>query len=86
MRVAAQIAMVLMLLTVIAAFRNPVLFFGGLQVISGLCLWVVGWYVLFTLPRELVDRHAANRAHADAPREAQSKTSGGLGDYNIHRA
>jgi len=58
MRIAAQVAMVVFGLVIVAALRNPLLFFGPVQIVGARPAWVIMWYVLFTLPRELVDRHA----------------------------
>jgi hypothetical protein len=76
MRIAAQLAMLGVPLAVVAMFYEPRLMFGGVQLLTGACLWVVAWYVLFTLPRELVDRHAsrlgASRAFDTTPTQEPS--------------
>jgi polyferredoxin len=86
MRIAAQIAMVVLATAWVAMFRWPILFFGAIQIVYLSCAWVVAWYVIFTLPRELVDRHAGRAARDEAPRRETAEASGGLADYHIHRA
>lgn len=86
MRLAAQVALLSFPLTFVAALRMPLLFFGGVQLVYGAASVVIAWYVLFTLPREIVDRLAERQAQSAVASQVDNAPSLGLGGYRSHRA
>lgn len=86
MKTAAQIAMVSIPLSFAAALKDPTMFLGLLQLLYGVAGWVIAWYVLFTLPGEIVDRYADRRAAMPATVASIQDDPGSLGGYPIHHA
>lgn len=86
MRLAAQVSLVLLCLLLPLAPLIAIATIGVGVMFYPLVAFPLVWYVIFTMPRELVDRHAARVVAAEAVRQVTAETSGGLGDYHIHRA
>jgi hypothetical protein len=57
-RLTAQLAMGMLPLAAVLTIIQPLMFFGGVQVIYIGVAWTVAWYAVFALPRELADHHA----------------------------
>lgn len=62
MRVAAQCAVVFLAALPALFLWRPWTMLGLSYVLSAPAMAVIAWYVVFTMPRELVDRHAAQMA------------------------
>lgn len=74
----AQVALACVPLEFAYYLVEPFTFAVLAPVVFGVTLWPIAWYLVFTLPLELVDRHAElTRVYVDPP--AQRQRTGPMG-------